>query len=482
MIRSLEERAASVAVEFVRAVAKIDPYLLHDDYFMDIGTKRIWSSWITGAGMTVADLLKEAGRRQEGRAYALSGKEDIVGYMMCEGDLYSKLYGYDAYQGDIYGDGDEAKKLYFKLHAISERYGLYFEWNGGALDFHDVTYTTIGRLLGYRFYDGERTDCPVVIVGPDGSTRTMLRVYAYGGLIRRLETGRGFTHLAESKSYPRYLGETYFSAADEKDRGYLRYMDENHVCSGREADYQGETLCQKLSYRLQTLLKDSYFGDLAEPRYLDLILKAAEKRFIKRGGDLGERRIQTAIVKQHMKKAPEDGWCVVDMEYGVKGKLSPSGRVFKPDIVVFDQDHGFGLIELKYADESTENLAKHYTDMRYIIHNEEAVEEITGELKRRSAYLWGYGLISDPIYQAMNAPDAPKLWQGFLFVGGRRENAVRFVKGLAARCEEIVTDADCRFAFFPYEEENSTESIQAIRLDLQSMQPYGQFTEEWEDA
>ena len=66
MIRSLEERAASVAAEFVRAVARIDPYLLHDDYFMDIGTKRIWSSWITGAGMTVADLLKEAdGKRGE---------------------------------------------------------------------------------------------------------------------------------------------------------------------------------------------------------------------------------------------------------------------------------------------------------------------------------------------------------------------------------------------------------------------------------
>lgn len=482
MIRSLEERVAGCTVDFVKAVARIDPYLLYDDYFMDIGTKRIWSSWITGAGMTAADCLKEADKRQEGRAYALSGKEDIAGYMMCEGDLYSILYGYDAYREDIYGAGDRAERLSRTANAIAGRYGLYFDWNEGSLLFYDDTYSFIDRLWKYRFYDGERTDCPVVILGPDGSRTTMLRVYAYGGLIGRLATGRGTTHLAESKRYPDYLGEAYLSEEDEIDRKYLQYMEENHVCFGGEGRYKGDTLCQRLRYRLQELLEHSYFGDLKESEYLDLILKATQKRFKKKGGDLGERRIQTAIVKQHMKKAPEDGWCVVDMEYGVKGRLSPSGKVFKPDIVVFDRDHGFGFIELKYADESTENLAKHYTDTRYIIQEQEAVETITEELKIRSGYLWGYGLIGDPIYQAMKAFDPPKLWQGFLFVGGKRENAVGCVKGLAARYQEIIADADCRFAFFPYEEENSADSIAAIQLDLQSMQPYGPFTGEGEDA
>lgn len=84
-------------------------------------------------------------------------------------------------------------------------------------------------------------------------------------------------------------------------------------------------------------------------------------------------------------------------------------------------------------------------------------------------------MISDAIYQAMKAFDVPKLWQGFLFVGGRRENAVGFVKGLAKKYTDIRTDGDCRFAFFPYEEENSADSINKIRLDFHSMEAYEYF-------
>ena len=202
--------------------------------------------------------------------------------------------------------------------------------------------------------------------------------------------------------------------------------------------------------------------------------KAAEKK----GEALGERRIQTAIVKQHMKKAPEDGWCVVDMEYAFDSKQSSTGKIFKPDIVVFDQNNGFGFIELKYEDMSTENLGKHYTDFQNILQSGEKVKTATEKLKYRGTYLWKYGLISDAIYQAMKASDAPKFWQGFLFVGGRRENAVRFAKDLAEKYQDIAAHEDCRFAFFPYEEESSDESIRNIRLDFHSMQPYGQFTGE----
>lgn len=88
---------------------------------------------------------------------------------------------------------------------------------------------------------------------------------------------------------------------------------------------------------------------LIEPEYLDLILKAAQKRFARKGGELGEKRIQTAIVKQHMKKAPGDGRCVLDMEYMVKKEPSRFER-FKPDIVAFDKNNGFRFIKLKYAD------------------------------------------------------------------------------------------------------------------------------------
>lgn len=479
MRKTLEERLASFTVEFVKTVARINENLIDREYCMDIGKKRIMFSWITETKMTEADCLKEADKFQEGNAVKLSGKNDCVAYMVCDGDLCDKLYGYSAYQEDIYGDGDEAKKLWHKLFHISYKYNLHFDFSGrGSLIFYDGVYTKINRLLNYEFYDGGRKDSPIVIAGPDGSKTTMLRAYAYGGLIGRIATiDRSGSHLAESKTYANYLGETYFSEDNEMDRKYLEYMDKTHVNFGREGEYKGDLLCDKLSYRLRELLNNPSDNEtLIKPEYLDLILKAAQKWSVNnKGKALGERRIQTAIVKQHMKKAPEDGWCVVDMEYTVETKLSRSGKPFTPDIVVFDQNNGFGLIELKYADKSTENLGKHYTDTRNVIQNSEAVKTITEELTRRSSYLWEYGLISDAFYQAMKALDIPKLWQGFLFVGGKRENAVRFAEGLAAKCKDIVTDKECRFAFFPYEEENSADSMNKIRLDFHSMQDYGHF-------
>ena len=217
-------------------------------------------------------------------------------------------------------------------------------------------------------------------------------------------------------------------------------------------------------------------GKAAEKKFANKDGKVLGKGVAKKGGDLGERRLQTAIVKQHMKKAPEDGWCVVDMEYTFDKKQSLTGKIFKPDIVVFDKNNGFGFIELKYKDMSAKNLDKHYTDFQNVLQSREKVKKTMEALKNRGAYLWKYDLISDAIYQAMKASDAPKLWQGFLFVGGSRENAVRFAKSLAEKYEDIAAHEDCRFAFFPYEKGNSTESIRNIWLDFHSMQPYGPFT------
>ena len=209
----------------------------------------------------------------------------------------------------------------------------------------------------------------------------MLRAYAYGGQIGRIATDGRDSSLAKSREYPNYLSEAYFSEGNEIDRKYLEYMEERYA--QREDAYKGDSLCEKLSYRLRELLHEPWDWGLTESEYLDLILKAAQKKFTKKGGDLGERRIQTAIVKQHMKKDPEDGWCVVDMQYTVKEELSQS-KIFTPDMVVFDKNRGFGFIELKYADASTGNLGKHYTDTRNIIQNSEAVKIITEELKERS--------------------------------------------------------------------------------------------------
>ncbi|MDE7312636.1 MAG: hypothetical protein K2N87_13615 [Eubacterium sp.] len=354
---------------------------------------------------------------------------------------------------------------------------MWFEWADGALIFYDDAYAAINDLLKYEFYDGEKTECPIVVAGPDGKKKTKFRVYAYGGLIGRIAAGKGKTCLAEDRGYPKYLSEDWLSKDDETDKKYLQYMDKKYVgleYSGIE--YSESVIFRRLRDRLQEILDephDFYLNSISHSaEYLDLILKAVEKKFMNKDKDLGERRIQTAIVKHHMKKASEDDWCVIDMEYRVSKKVNPSGKGFKPDIVVFDKNSGFGFIELKYGGKSMENLQEHYMDVQNVRNNNDAVRIITDELKRRSAYLWEYGLISDAIYRSMRKSDFQNLWQGFLFVGGKREKAVSLVHRLGQKHGEIVKDENCRFAFYPYNEENS---IDKMKLDYQSMQTYVSF-------
>lgn len=73
-----------------------------------------------------------------------------MAYMMCEGYLYEKMYGYDTYQEGIYGDGDEAKRLYDAVFRIAEKYNLWFNWHEGALVFYDKVYSVINGLLKYK--------------------------------------------------------------------------------------------------------------------------------------------------------------------------------------------------------------------------------------------------------------------------------------------------------------------------------------------
>lgn len=434
---SIEERVAGFAVEFVKKVAEINEDLIFDNYYVHCGKKKFMFADIVWDDLTAQDCLSYIYEDHQMDVKEFTDKDDCVAYMMCEGYLYEKMYGYDTYQEDIYGDGDEAKRLYDAVFRIAEKYNLWFNWHEGALVFYDKVYSVINGLLKYKFNDGERTECPIAVLGPDGSTATMFRVYAYGGLIGRIAAGDGKTHLAEDKNYSKYLSEKDLSSDDE--------------------------------IRLKELLDKPYDCCLDDPVYLDLILKAAQKKFMNTGKKLGERRIETAIVKQHMKKDATANWCIVDMEYTVSKKLNPDGKKFSPDIIVFDTIRGFGFIELKYDNKSAGNLPEHYDDVQTIIRDEEAVKKITKELKRRSGYLRDYGLIDDTLYQSMQ--NSHNLWQGFLFVGGKRENSVNLVKSYT----EFRKDQNCRFAFYPYDEKHSADCIDAIQLDYQSMRTYDNF-------
>lgn len=136
MEKTLEERIVSFTVEFVKAVARINEDLIYRDYTMRYGKKIIYFENITLDEMTVEDFLKCTDEDLED-VRKFRENDDCVADMMCEGDLYEKLYGYDAYQRDIFGDGDEAIKLYHALFDLADKYNLWFNWAGGGLIFYD---------------------------------------------------------------------------------------------------------------------------------------------------------------------------------------------------------------------------------------------------------------------------------------------------------------------------------------------------------
>ena len=88
---TLEERIACFTVDFVKAVARINKNLIYYDHCMYIGKKMIPFSWIIGAKETVETAeycLKEADKFQDGKnAVTLSGKDECVAYMACDGEL-----------------------------------------------------------------------------------------------------------------------------------------------------------------------------------------------------------------------------------------------------------------------------------------------------------------------------------------------------------------------------------------------------------
>lgn len=136
MGKSLEERIVRFTVEFVKAVAGINEDLICGNYTMRYGKKIIYFENITLDEITVEDFLKFTDEDQED-VQEFTENDDCVAYMVCEGELYEKMYGYDAYREDIFGDGDEAKNLYHALFDHADKYNLWFDWAGGGLMFYD---------------------------------------------------------------------------------------------------------------------------------------------------------------------------------------------------------------------------------------------------------------------------------------------------------------------------------------------------------
>lgn len=478
MRESLEERIVGFTVEFVTAVKKINKDFIDKNHFMQYGKKKIYFEDIALRKRNMADCLNFPEETQEPGIWEFAGNEIYAAYMDCEGYLFEWLDEYERFrEGMEYGDRDEARELHGALSDLAWNYGLRYEFgyevdlDYGTIKFSDRVYRIINILKKFQFYDGEKTECPIVILGPDGPEETRFRACAYGEVIGRVATqlSEKCDTLADDKGYAKYLGEGWLSKDNETDRNYLRRLMEAHVFE----KYDEDTIQKQLQENLQEFLGLELGMLLIMPDYLDLILKAVKNKFLSEGGDLEELRIQTAIVREHMKTAQD--WCAVDMAYTVTKNVNPAGEKFKPDIVVFDKKYGFGFITLQYKHKSAEDLKKHYVYFQSIVQDCGAVKKITSELKRRSRYLWKYNLIDSAAYQSMQGPIMQNLWQGFVFVGESRKKAASLSKGVVAKQGGLKTDVRCRFAYFPYKAGSGSESIGSIELGYQSMQAFEDF-------
>lgn len=287
----------------------------------------------------------------------------------------------------------------------------------------------------FVFKNGAEEEQPVIIFGPSGSEKTKLRLYACGGLIGRIPTKTGKYRLL-STAYKKYLPD---SQDEEKWDELFQSEDQNSL--------------------------------LFSEAYLELAVKAAKARFSKedktKSKNSKERNIQTRIVKEYMKK--ETGWCVVDMEFRVP-KQEKMEKPSQTDIVVFDEEKGFGLIELKYNNKSCANLDIHCNDYDQICSDRKIREKIEAELIRRAKYLADYKLINSRYYYKMeeikNSGSAIGFWYGFLFVGGGKNGSIDLVKKMGNAADQ----PECRFLY--------VEDIDAIDLKYEKMESYEEFINE----
>lgn len=280
----------------------------------------------------------------------------------------------------------------------------------------------------FVFKDGENEEQPVIILGPSGSEKTKLRMYAYGGLIGTIPTGT----------------ENYGLLNQE----YKKYLSNPQDVEKLEKMFQEE----------------DKNGLLFSETYLELAVKAAKAKFTKEGKNQKERNIQTQIVKKYMTEGT--GWRVIDMEFRVP-KQEEMEKHSQVDIVVFDEEKGFGLIELKYNNESCDNLDEHCNDYHKICSDKKISEKNEAELIRRAEYLAKFGLIDPRYYEKMkeikNSGSPIGFWYGFLFVGGGKNRSTDLVK----RMDKAADEEACRFLY--------VEDIDAIDLRYGKMESYAEF-------
>lgn len=170
----------------------------------------------------------------------------------------------------------------------------------------------------------------------DKNHKNHLRVYYHGGLIGYIPLKDSCEFNWASKDYVKYYNDKLSSSWNEM----------FEAAQGEKPDLE------KKNYFIET--------------YLPKILEAVDNR------GFGERKVQTDIVANSRKLSKKLNWAIVDIEYNAdtrsnKDELEETRKKGKVDFVVFDKKNKkLGLIELKFNNDHTDNLGKHFIDYQNI--------------------------------------------------------------------------------------------------------------------
>ena len=126
-----EEKLFEFAYELARELSKLSCDVLDYDTVFLFGKYEI-------SLLEICDLSKdEARERLTINDITIQEKwdnEDIVAFLICEGNLYECVDMYLAYGEEILGEDTET--VYDTLYELSDKYGIWFERANGRFDFY----------------------------------------------------------------------------------------------------------------------------------------------------------------------------------------------------------------------------------------------------------------------------------------------------------------------------------------------------------
>ena len=131
-----EKDILAFTYEFVRKVCEVDEALLYGNYVMRFGKRELeLDCAIPSYGYTLEELPDCAYPAEyHVSEYGDDEEHECIAYLCIEGRLYETLYNYEGYG---YG-GESAEELWRAFVRLSDKYGLYYSWCGGAVAFYDA--------------------------------------------------------------------------------------------------------------------------------------------------------------------------------------------------------------------------------------------------------------------------------------------------------------------------------------------------------